>query len=403
MAQVTKSVPRFNQTDAFFGVSARLIGVVFVARLITDISTRTLYPFIPEISTGLGLTVVGFGWLLFFRSILSVAGPIFGMWSDRYGRRPMMAAGLLLQALGVLGLAFSWQWWATIPMILSGLSLAAFIPAQQAYISDQVVYQKRGRALAAVEFAWSMSAVTALPIMGWLIDRLGWRSPFLLLSLLSLAGAAIAWWRLPSTAERRSQTNLSWRETKAIFFRANVLATVSTAMLLFVAATIILTVWGIWLSTDFKFGATILGLVATGFGIAELSGAGLSSLIIDRIGKKRGSMISMLLLIFALLALPFTRSTATLAVAGLIVTSLLLEFTIVSLIPLYSEQVPSARGTVLALTFLGIGLGSAIGSPITTIVWAQFGLGAVCVTAAVCLTITLGLMRKFLYEQDQNG
>ena len=111
----------------------------------------------------------------------------------------------------------------------------------------------------------------------------------------------------------------------------------------------------------------------------------------------------MLLLIFALLALPFTRSTATLAVAGLIVTSLLLEFTIVSLIPLYSEQVPSARGTVLALTFLGIGLGSAIGSPITTIVWAQFGLGAVCVTAAVSLTLTLGLMHKFLYEQDQNG
>ncbi|MEW5956355.1 MAG: MFS transporter [Chloroflexota bacterium] len=402
MTQTTESAPQYDyQADAFFfGVSARLIGIVFVARLITDVSTRMLYPFIPQISAGLGLTVVGFGWVLFLRSVLSVTGPIFGLWSDRYGRRQTMAVGLLLQALGVLGLALSWQWWAALPMLLMGLSLAAFIPAQQAYISDQVTYRKRGRALAAVEFAWSMSAVTALPLAGWLIDRLGWRSPFLLLSLLSLAGAIMVWRRLPPAAERHIQSNISWTETRAIFLRANVLVAVVTATLLFVAGTMFITIWGIWLSTDFQFGATTLGLVGTGVGLAELSGAGLASLIIDRIGKKRGSTLSLLLLIMALLLLPLTRSAVALAVAGLVATSVLFEFTIVSLIPLYSEQVPSARGTVLALTFLGIGVGSAIGAPTTTILWEQFGLGAVFGTAAVCLAVTLGLMRKFLDEGD---
>jgi predicted MFS family arabinose efflux permease len=322
------------------------------------------------------------------------------MWADRYGRRQTMAAGLLLQAIGVLGLALAWEWWATVPMVLTGLGLTAFIPAQQAYISDQVAYNKRGRALSAIEFAWSMSAVAVLPLAGWMIDRLGWRSPFLLLSLLSLIGAGIVWRQLPPALERHAQPSISWRETRAIFFRVNVLASVGTATLLFVATTVFMAMWGLWLSTDFQFEATALGLVATGVGLAELSGAGLSSLFIDRIGKKRGSAIGLFILIIALMLLPAAQNRVEAAVTGLVITGILFEFTIVSLIPLYSEQVPTARGTVLALTFLGIGVGSAIGTPVTTLMWDRFGLEAVCGVAAFSLALTLGLMWKFLQEQE---
>ena len=57
--------------------------------------------------------------------------------------------------------------------ILFGLGLAAFMPAQQAYISDQVTYLKRGRALGTVEFSWGLVGVVILTVIGWLIALFG--------------------------------------------------------------------------------------------------------------------------------------------------------------------------------------------------------------------------------------
>ncbi|NJN93287.1 MAG: MFS transporter [Anaerolineales bacterium] len=136
----------------------------------------------------MGLSVVNFSWLIFIRGIIGVAGPIFGVWSDRYGRRKVMAVGLLCQTIGVIGLTLSWQWWAIAPMLVFGLGLTAFIPPQQAYISDHVVYQRRGRALAIIEASWAVAAIIFLPLVGWLIDKFGWRSPFMILGLLSCWG-----------------------------------------------------------------------------------------------------------------------------------------------------------------------------------------------------------------------
>jgi predicted MFS family arabinose efflux permease len=398
LSQVAESSRLTKKLDSFFGTSIYIISVIFMARFIIDMTTRMLLPFIPQISAGLGLTVVGFSWLLFLRSLVNVAGPVFGMWSDRYGRRQMMAIGLLCQAVGVLGLALSWQWWATLPIIISGLSIAAFVPAQQAYISDQVAYRKRGRALATVEFGWSTSAIVSLPIVGWMIDTIGWRSPFLLLSLISLGGTAIVWWGLPPASEHRTHAGLSWTETRTVFLKANVLATVGVALLVFVGVSMFMAVWGVWLTTDFQFNATSLGWVATAVGLAELGGAIVSSLFIDRIGKKRGSQLGLLLTVAIFLTLPLTQASLWLAIPILILLGLLFEFIIVSLIPLYSEQVPEARGTVLALTVLGLGLGSAIGTPIATTLWQQSGLSAVAIVGAAALLVALGLVWNFLVE-----
>ena len=399
MAQTSPAISPKGRIGAFFGLSVHIIGVVFLARFIMDIGNRMMFPFIPQFSTGLGLTVAGFGWLLFIHGLVGLVGPIFGIWSDRYGRRQTIVMGMALQAAGLAGLAFTRQGWATIPLILTGLGVAAFLPAQQAYISDQVPYQKRGRALASVEFAWSTSAIVALPIIGWMIDTFGWRLPLLAVGLLSLGGALMVWGQLPPTRERHVQTSSSWLATKTIFLRGNVLASVSVAFLVFVAASIFITIWGIWLSQEFKFDATTLGWVGTAVGIAELVGAGLSSLFIDRIGKKRGSAWAILLLAITLILLPLTQNTiATIAIATLIVLGIIFEFTIVSLIPLFSEQAPEARGTMLSLTYLGVGFGSAIAPPITTTLWELSGLGAVCAAAAACLLLAFGLTWKFLHE-----
>ncbi len=397
MTQFTQSLSLPGKFKAFFGISLQVMGVVFFARLILDIGTRMVFPFIPQLAAGLGLTVVGFSWLIFMRGIIGVVGPVFGVWSDRYGRRKIMTVGLLCQSIGIVGLTFSWQWWAVLPMLFFGLGLTAFIPPQQAYISDQVAYHKRGRALAVVEASWAIAAIVFLPIVGWLIDTFGWRSPFLSLALFSLIGGLIVWRYLPPTGHQ-TQASLSWSEMRELCFRSNVLASVLVSMLLFITVDCFISVWGIWLTADYNLDAAALGLVATGIGLAELLGSGSSSLFIDRIGKRRGSGLGLLLSALILLILPLTQSVFFVAVATLIVTGTFLEFTIVSLVPLYSEQAPEARGTVFSLILLGAAIGGALGAPIAATLWETVGLWGVGLVAAGCLLAAFGLMWKFLRE-----
>jgi len=196
LTQLTRSAGFQNRLTTFLGISIQIMTILFLARLTVDTGTRSVYPFIPQLSAGLGLSVVGFSQLIFIRTITGVTGPVFGVLADRYGRRKLMALGLLFQAVGVTGLAFSQQWWATLPMIIFGLSLTAFIPAQQSYISDRVAYEKRGRALAAIEFAWAVAGIVSLPVIGWMIDQFGWRAPFFLLALFSLASAIMTWFQV---------------------------------------------------------------------------------------------------------------------------------------------------------------------------------------------------------------
>ena len=386
-----------NRFYAFFGLSLRIITVIFLVRLIRDTGARMIFPFIPQISAGLGLSIVTFSLFIFIQSMAGIAGPIFGVLSDRYGRRKIMIMGLLCQGVGAIGLAITGKEWVALPMIFLGLGLAIFNPTQQAYISDQVSYQKRGRALATVEFSWALVAILVLPIVGWLIDTFGWRTPFLILGPLALFGSLIIWFGLPRV-EHHTQVGLSWTEVRAVCFRPNVLAIIAMAWLIYVALSSFLSLWGIWLNDDFGLKATALGLVAMPIGIAELGGSLSSSLFIDRIGKKRGSGLGLFMAALVFLLLPLTQGQLSLAIAGLVGLGLLMEFTVVSLFPLYSEQAPKARGTILSLMLVGSSIGLAIGPRLTAILWEQFGLWAVCAVAAACLFDAFGIMWRFLHE-----
>ncbi|NJN93288.1 MAG: MFS transporter [Anaerolineales bacterium] len=205
------------------------------------------------------------------------------------------------------------------------------------------------------------------------------------------------WHYLPPAAHQ-TQTQLSWTEMRRLSLRPNVLACVAVSLLLFVTVDCFISVWGIWLSADYGLEAAALGLVATGIGLAELVGSGSSSLFIDRLGKRRGSGLSLILSALMLFLLPLTQTVFFLAVAALIVTGALLEFTIVSLIPLYSEQAPEARGTLFSLVLFGAAIGGALGAPIAANLWEVAGLGGVCLVAGSCLLGACGLMWRFLRE-----
>lgn len=277
----------------FFGLGLGLISSLFVIRLIVDTSFRMLYPFVPQISEGLQVSISVFGWLLMIRSASAFFSPAIGTLADRYGRRKIMSFALLSQVVGMAGITLVTGWWAVLPIFFCGLAVNAYLPAQQAYISDLAPYERRGRALASIDIAFAISGMIMMPIVGWLISVYGWRTPFLGLSALSVIASVLTWKYLPETEERTKGDGTQIGMSQLLRQR-NVQASLGVAILLFIGVGIFMTFWSIWLSADFGFDALDLGLMSTQIGVAELFGAILAGLIIDRLGKQRGSLLGVI-------------------------------------------------------------------------------------------------------------
>lgn len=381
----------------FMGASIALLGSVFVIRVVVDTSFRMVYPFVPQLSDGLKLSIQTFSWLLSVRATSGLLGPVFGSLADRYGRRVVMTGALLVQSLGLAGMAFSSGWWGVLPMFLVGLATNGFVPAQQAYISDQVPFERRGRALGVVEASFAVAGIALLPLVGWILEGWGWQVPFFLLGMLSLVAAGALWMGLPETESRTAGTDKSssaWRLVR----KSNVLAVVGVALFTFISVGMFMTFWGIWVNQDYGLGAAEVGLLATVIGVAELSGAVGSGLFIDRIGKRRGNLLGLLgaAVMFGLIPV-FGKTIATVRVA-LVLTVLMIEFTIVSLFPLYGEQAPEARATVFSLGAFGTAVGFMIGPPLATSLWDWGGVAPIAVVGAASLLVALGLVWGFLFD-----
>lgn len=293
MEQVDKKTGLGQRITNFFGLGAGLIVSLFSIRLIVDTSFRMLYPFVPQISEGLKVSITVFGWILMIRSASAFFSPALGSLADRYGRRKIMTFALLSQFLGMAGVIFTQGWWAVLPLFFTGLAVNAYLPAQQAYISDLAPYERRGRALASIDIAFAVSGMVLMPVVGWLINDYGWQMPFWWLSALSLFGALLTWRYLPEAEKHTSVVkNIKMR---TLLRERNIQASLGVAILLFISVGIFMTFWSIWLSADFSFDALDLGLIAQGVGLAELLGAILAGLIVDKLGKYRTSFIGLIL------------------------------------------------------------------------------------------------------------
>lgn len=119
--------------------------------------------------------------------------------------------------------------------------------------------------------------------------------------------------------------------------------------------------WTLWLSEGFGFGPIEIGLMGTFIGIAEFVGLLLAMLFIDQMGKRRGTLIGLIgsSICFTLIFI-FQQPLFAVRIL-LILTAVVIEFTVTASIPLFAEQVPRARATVFSLIAFGntIGVGLA--------------------------------------------
>jgi len=275
------------------------IAAATVGRLCLNTARRFPYPFAPALSRGLGVPLTAITSLIAINQATGILSVVFGPLSDRWGYRLMMLAGLGMLAVGMLAAGFIPLYvFVLAALLLAGLGKSIFDPAMQAYIGERVPFQRRGLAIGLTEFAWSGSSLVGIPLVGLLIDRLGWRSPFFAVGGLGLLGLAALWGLLPADGRgaglRRPPFRLGevWRQVAQ---ERAALGAVGFAFLVSAANDNLFVVYGAWLEGRFGLGVVALGLATTVIGGAELLGESLTVSVADRLGLKRSVLASLTL------------------------------------------------------------------------------------------------------------
>ena len=387
----------------------RLLATSIITKFFVNTGVQLWGPFLPVIAQGLDTSVVTMGRLTSVRSIMGVFAPIFGSAADRTGYRRMLRLSLWILVAGTLIVGLSPNISvALIGMILMGLGSSGFIPTLQAYVSAQLPYNRRARGIGILEYAWALTGIVGLFLVGQLITVAGWRAPFLVLAGATLA-MSFVFHRMPparmehAPEQRESPAGEPWTTRLANFFNLGVNArsaysSMIASCFLYFAAVQLMISYGIWLQSDYGLGPAQLGTVALILGLFDLMASVTMSIITDRVGKRRSMAIGVSGALIACLLLPELARGLVSAVLALAVTRSFFEFAIVSNLPLLSEQIPAQRGKVMTLGAATGLIGSTLSGLTAPWLFTRFGLAAVTWTSALSAAISLIILLLFVSE-----
>ena len=349
-----------------------------------------IYPFLSYFAKGLGVDLRTISYPITMRSLTGFIGPFLASVADNRGRKSGIIIGTLVFTTAISLIVI----WPTFPAFFIALSLAfigylIFVPSVQAYLGDQVPYEKRGRVLGITEFAWSLSAIIGVPLVGLIIARHGWLAPFPLLALLgALTFVALAW-MLPKDPIPQAGKPGFWSNFRTVFTYPPAIAALVMAALFTAANETVTLVYGVWVEQAFALSIASLGATALVIGISEFGGETLVTLFTDRIGKRKSLAIGIIGNCFATLALIIFGRWLAGALISLLLFYLTFEFTIVSGIPLMSEILPTARATMLASHMAVLAIGRSIGDLLAPVLFTQSIVPGITANAIAAILFNL--------------
>ena len=358
-------------------------------RVVMNTAYRMIYPFLAVFARGLGVEIGVISGLVANRALIGVTYPFIFPFIETRGRKFGMLLGLTLFVLA-MGMVFLYPSLATlgISLVLVLFGKAIFDPSLTSYVADHIAYEKRGAALGILEFAWSLAFIAGVPVVAWILARSSWSAPFGWLGLLGLIALGYVLFTLTDSTRPLRHPDGVFGNFKAILTSPVVLITISIGMSVNAANEVVNLTFGVWLEDSFKLQIAALAGASAVIGLSELGGEGFVTLFVDRIGKVRAAGAGILANCVAAMLLPVIGRTETGALIGLFLFYITNEITIVSIIPLLTEVMPSARATTLSIAGAAQSIGRAVGALLAPVLYT---LGFSTVTGAAVVFNFLGL------------
>ncbi len=179
--------------------------ILFVTVFIDLLGFGIVLPLLPYYAHQFHASGMTVGLLIAVYSAMQfVCAPLWGSWSDRIGRRPVMLISLagstvsyLLFALADgIGLLF-------VSRVLAGIA-GANIPVAQAFIADSTGEAERARGMGLIGAAFGLGFIFG-PAIGGLLAHYGHWAPGLVAAGICGVNLLVAFWRLPESLAPEQQ------------------------------------------------------------------------------------------------------------------------------------------------------------------------------------------------------
>jgi predicted MFS family arabinose efflux permease len=339
---------------------------------------RVLGPVLVDISQDLNVTIAKAGSLAVAYSLpFTITALFVAPLSDRFGRRSMMLIGIFTLSLAALGAVFTPSFESLfLTRILAGFGGAVLQPATMASVGDYFPYAERGRAMSWVIGATTMSTVLGVPAGTFLAGIFTWRWIFALLGIILLIATIIVAALFPHDGRLAKSDTKGLEGYKSNFLRIlrepSAIATLISTCLFGMFWHGWNTFSGAFFIQTFSLSTKELAPIIMLQGSGTFTGSYLGGVLSDRLGKKNTMTIGLLLgaVMMTLLTNVVVSLWLTLILMMLMSINAGIRFT--SENALATEQVPDARGTMMAMDASTLQLGSVLGSSAGSLIIGSF-------------------------------
>lgn len=379
--------------------------ILFVTAFVDMVGLAMIVPLLPFYAAefGASATVVGLLISAFSLAQLAVA-PAWGRFSDRYGRRPAILAGLLVTAAAFLVFGFATSVAVLlVSRLIQGMG-AGTIGVVQAYVADASTAERRTHSLGWLSAVTSLGAVVGPAFGSAMISIGGRKAPGIGAAALSLLVAIFAWRFLResrepvTTAEREAfkptissraaiaRVALHWREpaSRLIWLYAIGIGafygTIQIAPLLLAERLAV---------TEENVGYFVMYLGGMGVLVRTL----VLGRMVDRLGEARLSALGIVLLAAGLAATGVAHGWPVL-ILGFTLMPLGTAFLFPCVTSLLSRVVPAGdRGLYMGVQHTYGGISRVVFPVAAGMLMDRFGVGVPYWVAALLLLAALPLTR----------
>jgi DHA1 family multidrug resistance protein-like MFS transporter len=380
--------------------------ILFFTLIVVMMGFGVVIPIMPFYVESFGASGSALGLLMAEYALLQfLFAPMWGQLSDRHGRKPILLAGVLGNALAMVLMGLSSQLWMLfVARAMAGILSSATLPTAMAYISDSTDESSRSGGMGMLGGAMGIGMVLG-PGFGGFLAETSLSLPFYLAAGLSLIAAIIVYRILPEslpvTARKTDSGRLSGPQLgamwQALFSPIGVLLVM--AFVVSFGVTNFEGVFGLYALERFGFGTSEVGIILMGMGFVSAAiQMALTGPLTQRYGDARVIRWTLIISALGFVALPESRTFA-----GLFATSVLFGLGNAMLRPvissLTSKRSDIGQGTAMGFNNAFMSLGRVVGP-----VWAGFTFDVhydlPYLTGAVVMLVALAIGMVYLTEKS---
>ena len=189
---------------------SRALGIVYAASISLMMGVNFIQPALPALTAPFGVSDSALSLIMtLFTAPAIVLSPIFGVIADLYGRRLLLAAGLIFFGIFGTAMAFAPSFaWLLAFRTLQGVAFSAVIPLTIVLIGDLLEGDKEigGQGL---KVFLDRIGYLVFPPLGGLLAAIAWFWPFVFYALTIPVGFAALFW-MPETKGKSNGGTLTY-------------------------------------------------------------------------------------------------------------------------------------------------------------------------------------------------